>query len=596
MTGPDGAFPPLPWDRWSSPFVVFTGKGGVGKTTVAAATAVALADAGHSVLTISTDPASNLSDVFATAAGDTPTPVTGAAGLHIMDLDPQVAATSYRQRVMAGLGAGLSEDERRAADDALAGACTVEVAAFEAFARTLTDPTMAGRYDHVLFDTAPTGHTLRLLSLPAAWAGYLAAHPEATRALGPLTGISGQRSTFEHAVHALRDPDVTTMVVVAQPDTASLHEAARTLDELDALGMPARHLVINGVLTRPLPGDATARAYAGRQHAALARLPQALRSLDVSQVPLVAIDLVGLDALRTVTAPIQPGAEPAPNYATTTTTERRVDLPELPGVDDLVEDLAAIPRGVVVVTGKGGVGKTTIAARLAAGLARLGHPVHLSTTDPAAGSFDAFVGDKPPTLTIDRIDPAVEAERYAREHPTPDNDQPETQTEAPGGPASPCTQELAVFLAFARTIRLGRDRLVVLDTAASGHTLLLLDVTGAFHRQTLATVDVAGTVTTPLMRLQDPRFTRLILVTLPATTPVNEASDLQDELRNAGIDPYGWVINACLSATGTADPVLAHRAQLEHPHITRVTHHLTARTWITPWNPTTSGPRAHTTV
>lgn len=212
---------------------------------------MALADAGQSVLTISADPASNLSDVFATAAADTPTPVAGAAGLDIMDLDPQVAAASYRERVIAGLGAGLSQEER-AADDALAGACTVEVAAFEAFARTLTDPTLAGRYDHVLFDTAPTGHTLRLLGLPAAWAGYLAIHPEGTRPLGPLTGISGQRSTFEQAVHALRDPDVTTMVIVGQPDTASLHEAARTLDELDALGMP-RHLVINGVLTRPLP-------------------------------------------------------------------------------------------------------------------------------------------------------------------------------------------------------------------------------------------------------------------------------------------------------------------------------------------------------
>jgi arsenite/tail-anchored protein-transporting ATPase len=254
---------------------------------------------------------------------------------------------------------------------------------------------------------------------------------------------------------------------------------------------------------------------------------------------------------------------------------------------DVLEGLAR--RQMVVVTGKGGVGKTTIAAQLAVGLARLGHPVQLSTTDPAAGSFDSFLDDQPANLSVDRIDPAVEAERYAHQNQRPADNQPATTIEPVGGPASPCSQELAVFLAFARTIRLGRDRLVVLDTAASGHTLLLLDVTGAFHRQTLATtVDVAGTVTTPLMLLQDSTFTRLVLVTLPETTPVNEASDLQDSLRRAGIDPFGWVVNACISATGTRDPVLARRAQLELPHIARVADQLAARIWITAWDPARS--------
>jgi arsenite/tail-anchored protein-transporting ATPase len=581
--GPD-RFPPLRWDRWSSPFVVFTGKGGVGKTTVAAATALVLADAGRSVLTVSTDPASNLADVFATGAGEDPTPVAGAAGLDIMDLDPQDAAARYRERVIGGLGERLSNEERRVADEALAGACTVEVAAFEAFARLLSDPTLAGGYDHVLFDTAPTGHTLRLLGLPAAWSAYLAAHPEVTATLGPLTGITGQRGSFELAADALRDPAMTTAVVVARPDDASLTEAARTIGELDTLGIRVRHLVVNGVLSRPLPDDATAQAYAHQQQAALDRLPHPLRTLDTSQVPLVAADLVGLDALRSLTTPT--GPEPAPDDTTITTATSAPGPVELPGLDDLVSDLARTPTGVVIVTGKGGVGKTTVATRVAVGLARLGHPVHLSTTDPAAGSFDTFVDQPPPTLTIERIDPEVEAERYARQNQRRAAEEGPATVEPAGGPASPCSQELAVFLAFARTLRLGRDRLVVLDTAASGHTLLLLDVTGAFHRQTLATTaQTAGTITTPLMLLQDPAFTRLVLVTLPETTPVNEAADLQDELRQAGIDPYGWVLNGCLSASGTRDPVLAHRAQLEHPHIARVAGTPSARTWITPWEP-----------
>ena len=142
-----------------------------------------------------------------------------------------------------------------------------------------------------------------------------------------------------------------------------------------------------------------------------------------------------------------------------------------------------------------------------------------------------------------------------------------------------------MFRAFSHLLTLGRRQHVVVDTAPTGHTLLLLDVTGAFHRQVMQgpAAGVAGRVTTPLMRLQDPAKTRLVIVTLPETTPVAEAAELQEDLRRAGIEPLGWVVNAVLATTGTADPVLHARARLEAGPLHRVAA-LAQRMWFVPWD------------
>ena len=567
--------PALDWTAWNTRFVLFTGKGGVGKTTIASGAAVALADSGERVLLVSTDPASNLADVFKTPTGEDASPAPGVPALDLMDLDPQAAADAYRERVLSPYRSAIAATELAAIEEQLAGACTVEVAAFDAFTHLLADPAVTDRYDRVVFDTAPTGHTLRLLELPAAWSRYLAANPEEETCLGPFAGLQGQRPTYGRAVTVLADPAAATLVLVARPDRAALAEAARAGGELAELGLTNQRLVVNGILTDPLPGDPIATAHARRQRHALDHIPDPLASLPAAGVPLAATDLVGVDTLRRLIA----GALDEPSASITAATEP----PVFDDIDTLIDALAAEGPGVTLVTGKGGVGKTSIAVRIAAGLAARALPVHLATTDPAGRLPTPGGIDLPDSVAVSSIDPDIETARYAtaqlRGRPA---DQLDLAAE---DLRSPCTTEVAVFRAFSRLLGLGRTQHVVIDTAPTGHTLLLLDVTGAFHRQVMHDASVsANRITTPLMRLQNQRFSRVILVALAETTPVSEAAELQDDLRRAGIEPFGWVLNAALAGTGTADPVLRARARLEAAQLERVTS-LASRVWLAPFDP-----------
>ena len=539
-------------------FLFFTGKGGVGKTSIACAAAVQLAGEGKRVLLVSTDPASNVGQVFGESIGNRVTAIPAVPNLWALEIDPQAAAQAYRDRIVGPVRGVLPDEAVRSIEEQLSGACTTEIAAFDEFTALLTDAALTAGYEHILFDTAPTGHTIRLLQLPGAWSGFLEAGQGDASCLGPLAGLEKQRSQYQQAVAALADVQRTRLVLVARAQRPTLREAARTHEELAAIGLSQQHLVINGVFPADAVGqDALAAAIVRREQATLADIPLALQALPRDQIALKPFNLVGLDALRHLLAD---AASPGPLDATA--------LPATlaaPDLAALVDDIAADGHGLVMVMGKGGVGKTTLAAAIAVELAQRGLPVHLSTSDPAAHLAETLEGTLP-QLTLSRIDPHEATARYRQQVLGTKGATLDAQGRAllEEDLRSPCTEEIAVFQAFSRTIREAGKKFVVMDTAPTGHTLLLLDATGAYHREIAR--QMAGTglhYTTPMMQLQDPRQTKVLIATLAETTPVLEAAHLQDDLRRAGIEPWAWVVNNSVAAARPQSPLLRQRAQNE---------------------------------
>lgn len=554
----------------------FTGKGGVGKTSLSCASAIALCEKGKRVLIVSTDPASNLDEMLGTTLSGDPTPIAAVPGLYGMNIDPERAAEEYRTRVIGQMDSDAPEAERNTVREQLSGACTTEIAAFDEFVGLLADDNAA--FDHIIFDTAPTGHTLRLLSLPKAWTGFLEGNDRGASCLGPHSGLKMQEKRFREALDCLGDPSRTMIVLVTRPDRGALREAARTSEELAALGLGNQMLAVNGRFRASGAGDEIAAGLEKDQTAALDGMPSALSGLPRDEFPLLPFDMVGIDALKALFSTA--GITPHP------TADLHVPVSSLPSISRLVDELAAGSKGLVMVMGKGGVGKTTVAAAIAVGLASRGHPVHLTTTDPAA-HVSLVVDGAMAGLTIDRIDPAAETEKYIAKIMTTQGKNLDEDGRAllREDLASPCTEEVAVFHAFSRVVAEARNGFVVIDTAPTGHTLLLLDATGAYHRQMTRHIapTAPGRMVTPLMRLQDPNYTKVILVALPETTPVSEAVMLQEDLRRASIEPFAWVINKSMSASGTSDPLLQSRIQGERTQIERVTGSLTKRTYLLPF-------------
>jgi arsenite-transporting ATPase len=555
----------------------FTGKGGVGKTSAACATAIRLADAGKRVLLVSTDPASNLDEVLGLTLDSAPKAVPGAPGLFALNIDPEQAAHAYRERVVGPYRGVLPAAAVASIEEQLSGACTVEIAAFDEFSKLLGDANATRAFDHVIFDTAPTGHTLRLLELPAAWSSFIETTVGGTSCVGPLAGLTAQQSIYAASHTALRDEQQTTLVLVARPDAPSLAEAERTRSELHQLGIRNVKLILNGVFHAQYTDDPIAVALETRGRAALEDMPAGLRSLPRIDVPLLPFGLVGVDALR------QMGADGG--VASTCVEIAAASAGHGEPLNQLVDEIAARGKGVVMTMGKGGVGKTTLAVRIATQLARTGHRVMLTTTDPAA-HVDAAARERPATLRVTRIDPAAETRRYTEEVLATAGLQLDAQGRAllEEDLRSPCTEEIAVFRAFADTVAQGEDRFVVIDTAPTGHTLLLLDAAEAYHREVLR--KAGGTpdaVQRLLPRLRDPQFTMVLLVTLPEATPIHEAMQLERDLARADITPFAWVVNQSLTPLAITDPVLRARRSHEAVHLRELATH-GKRTVLEPWH------------
>ncbi|MCE5179014.1 MAG: arsenical pump-driving ATPase [Porphyromonadaceae bacterium] len=540
-------------------YLFFTGKGGVGKTSVACATAMGLADMGKKILLISTDPASNLQDVFAQALNGQGTSIAQVPGLTVVNLDPEQEAAAYRESVISPFIGKLPDSVLHNMEEQLSGSCTVEIAAFNAFSDFLTDASKRAKYDHIIFDTAPTGHTLRMLQLPSAWSTFISESTHGASCLGQLSGLEERKDIYKGAVRTLTDSNSTRLILVSRPETSALNEAARSSHELQLLGIHNQILIINGVLQQWQNEDKVSTEIHEKQQAALRNIPDEIVGYPAFIVPLRSYNLSDITNIRRLL--YEDGVDLIKNYEPI---RREKDL------ENLMDDLFRSGKRVIFTMGKGGVGKTTLATEIALGLSSRGAKVHLTTTDPANHlNYDLAIKAG---LSVSRIDEAVELEKYKNEvrSKAPENMSDEDKAYIEEDLRSPCTQEIAVFKAFAEIVDKAGDEIVVIDTAPTGHTLLLLDSTQSYHREVERTQGIPDSVSRLLPRLRNSDETEVVIVTLPEATPVWEAERLQADLHRAGIHNKWWVVNACLSLVNTINPFLRSKAQGEIAWIDKV--------------------------
>ncbi|ART77278.1 arsenical pump-driving ATPase [Sutcliffiella horikoshii] len=550
-----------------TPYLFFTGKGGVGKTSTACATSIALAEEGKKVLIVSTDPASNLQDVFETELTNDISEVPGVKGLFACNLDPEEAARDYRESVIGPYKGKLPDAVLATMEEQLSGACTVEIAAFDQFSTLLTQKEITGQYDVIVFDTAPTGHTLRLLSLPSAWNNFLEESTHGASCLGPLSGLGAKKELYEQTVNALSDPSQTQLLLVTRPDESPILEAARASKELREIGLHNQQLIVNGLMEKPIINDEVSMAFYDKQQKAMEVAVRTFNDIPMTYLPYISYSLTGISPLKAwfngERLQVEQTNHVNPDIIT-----------ELADFNQLVSDVINHNLRVIFTMGKGGVGKTTLAAKLAMKLAEKDVKVHLTTTDPAA-HLEYALKDKTRRnhLTISKVDPKAEVESYKKHvlEQSGEGLSEEQLAYLEEDLNSPCTEEIAVFQKFAKIVGQADEEVVIIDTAPTGHTLLLLDAAQSYQKELLrSTGEVSKEVQNLLPRLRNADETAVLIVTLPEATPVLEAERLHADLERASITPRWWIINQSFANTETTDRVLSGRGKHELPWIQRV--------------------------
>ncbi len=572
-------------------YIFFSGKGGVGKTSMACTHAVRYADEGKHTLIVTTDPASNLSDTFEQEIGHHVTPITGVPNLSAMEIDPDKATQEYIDRAMAPIRAAFPPQMVQVMEEQMSGPCTAEVAAFDRFTDFLEAPAdNAAAFDVVIFDTAPTGHTIRLLELPAEWSQSIdaASSGSGQTCIGPSAAIQDAKHKYERALAAMRESAQTTFIFVLHPEAISIRETQRAISELRKLDIQNYRLIINGII--PLEGEQNA-LFAARAEMHIRYLAQIERdfSLPKQRMTLQAGEIKGVERLREV-AKIFFDGERATGMFDTQRSQAQ-DIPLVLSFGDVRKSIQ--PNGqrrTVFFAGKGGVGKTVASCITAVWLAQQGYKTLLLTTDPAAhlgDVLDSPVGDTitpvsgQPNLWAVKIDPKAAAETYrerilndARKRGRPESAIQVMEEEL----NSPCTEEMAAFDKFIEYASEDGWNSVVFDTAPTGHTLRLLELPVDWSKQidvkifasveTTAADDVAkqrfGKV---IDMMRDPAQSTFAFVMYPEATPILEAWRAARELGTVGIHPGMVVANMIIPAEQATTPFVRSRRLMQEKYL-----------------------------
>ena len=578
----------------STRFIFFSGKGGVGKTSMACASAVRHADEGHKTLIVTTDPASNLADVFEQVIGHKITPIHGLSNLWAMEIDPDKATDEYKERALAPIRAVFPPQMVQVIEEQMSSPCTAEVAAFDRFTDFLDVPASPGvqAFDVVIFDTAPTGHTLRLLELPAAWVHTIEQSSTANgqTCIGPSAAIQTSKLKYERALSAMRDSTQTTFIFVLQPEATPIKETRRATGELAKLDIHTHQLIVNGILP---PEEASNPFFAQRVAMQEHYLDQIARELPLPARRMFLLDgeIKGIARLRQAAEVLLDG-KPRPRTQTPARPQVQVPIAS-PRSDVLTRVEPNGHRRVVFFAGKGGVGKTSASCVTAVWLARQGYETLLLTTDPAAHLGDVLgvpVGDEArpiagvPNLWAAKIDPKGAAEAYkarilddARQRGRP----PEAIKAMAEELDSPCTEEMAAFDKFIDFASQEQWDSIVIDTAPTGHTLRLLELPIDWSRQLdvkiFASVDTAAADDVAKKRfgqviemMRDPDRSTFAFVMYPESTPIVEAYRAVQELRTVGIEPGLAVANLVLPPEECTTPYTQARRAMQEKYLAEI--------------------------
>ena len=564
-------------------FLFFTGKGGVGKTSMSCALSVALANMDKKVLLISTDPASNLDEVLQTKLKSTPTKIENLKNLFAMNINPVVAAKEYREQMIAPYKNLLPKEALDQMEEQLSGACTVEIAGFNEFSKYVGDEKISNEFDHIILDTAPTGHTLRLLALPSAWNDFIDTNKDGSSCLGAVSGLKEYKKLYEKVVGNLKNRDLTLLILVARAESLSLLEASRASIELKNQGIENQHLIINGIF-RTTEDDPLAQSFSRKSKESLESIPVQLKNLECTEIGFYPNGAIGIESLNEIIE----GKTPKELNNAKEKLQKSLESKFLDSysLEELIDDIQKDGNGLIMTMGKGGVGKTTIASTIAINLAKRGFEVTLSTTDPAS-HLEYMIKDKNLNLSVEKIDPTEEIQKHVAEVIAQNEGKISSEDMAllKEELSTPCIEEIAVFGAFAKTVAKAKDRFVVLDTAPTGHTLLLLDASQAYHKEVLKNnaSELSDELISLLPRIKDPKYTKILLITLPEATPTHEAEDLQNDLLRASIKPYAWVINRSFALCQTQNNLLCQKGLNELKYIDDIKNNLSSKSVILPW-------------